>query len=81
MRDNAGGETFYQSSDVPTEEAEAAYGRAMKGFLTSLAASVAGVLILPNASFLAIVLAIVALWLFGYALKHSATGSPSPRSA
>ena len=80
MRDNAGGATFDQLIDVATEESEAAYGRTMKGFLASLVASVAGILILPDAAFLAIVLAIVAFWLFVYALKNSA-GSPTPRTA
>ena len=81
MRANGGGTTF-QPSYLPTKETEAAYGRAMGGFLLSLVTSVMGILVLPDASFLAIVLAIVAFGLFVYALKHSAAaGRPSPQLA
>ena len=72
MYEGSGGETFSYPIYLPTKESETASGRSIKGFLVSFVTSVMGILVLPDASMLGIVLAILAFGLFVYALKNSA---------
>ena len=72
MYDGSGGETFSQPFYLPTKESETTSGRSIRGFLICFVTSAMGMLVLPHASMLGIVLAILAFGMFVYALKHSA---------
>jgi hypothetical protein len=85
MREQVVGRTFAKPIHLPVTISEAAtespYRRAISGFLLSSVTSVAGMLVFPVASFLAIGLAIAACGLFIYALANLAAGNLRPRSA